>query len=346
MKRTVENWPVEKLMALRSRISFPEYQREKSLWATEVKIKLIDSILIDIDIPKLYFYFVGRGNYEVIDGQQRLWSIWEFLNGEFPYKVGRGGKEQYFSNLTAAQIQQIKSYEFQITVIEGADELYLRELFIRLQLGLLLNTGEKLHAATGKMQQFVFRKLALHPFIKQIGIPMRRYAKQTLCAQICINSFTQNKLGSFARTRYDDLEQFFIEYADPKGEDLDLFNEQSKRIFEKLDQLQKIFGGNAKNLRNRSYILSIYLFVEDLISGGGEFSADQKKSFSSFVFLLWKRLREESSLGIDRQNRELYSFQSYLSSAPGETYQIKNRHDKLNQYYEHFKRTERIKGDS
>ena len=343
MERKVQNWSVEKLNKARTRISFPEYQREKSLWQNEKKIKLIDSILNDFDIPKLYFNLLRDNNIEVIDGQQRLWSVWEFLDDE--YRYGTGGKRTFFSQMTPAEKQKIREYKFQATVFEEADDDYLRELFIRLQIALLLNTGEKLHAAKGKMKQLVFEKLAHRSFIEQIGISERRYAKQTLCAQICINSFNRTKLGSFKRTRYEDLRDFFIEYLDPKGKDLELFNMQSRRISDVLYQLSKCFGSKTKNLKNRSYILSIYLFIEELINHEGELSAEERKSISNFVFLLWRRLKEESELGIARENKELYTFQTLLSIAPGEAYQIERRYQKLNELYEHFNKPGKIKDD-
>jgi hypothetical protein len=209
-----------------------------------------------------------------------------------------------------------------------------------LQLGLLLNTGEKLHAATGKMKTFVFSTLADHKFIKALGMPTRRFAKQTLCAQICINSFSKEKINKFARTRYDDLIQFFEEYADPQGKDLERFRKQTTQIPAVLDQLWTCFGEKARELKNRSYILSIYLFLEE-----HGLARDEYRQFSSFVFLLWKRLKEEGSLGMDRKNRELYSFQSLLSSAPGEEYQIQRRHEKLKQYYKYFQAKGKIEGD-
>lgn len=310
-----------------------------------MQLGIIDSILRDIDIPKLYFYLLKDGSIEVIDGQQRLWSVWDFLDGEFEYKVDNNKKKIFFRALSASEKRKILNYNFQITVLEGVDEDYLRLLFKRLQLGLLLNTGEKLHAATGKMKQLVFRKLANHLFIQDIDIPKRRFAKETLCAQICINSFRKEKLNEFSGTRYENLEIFFGEYADPRGKDLELFNARSKEISATMDQLGQCFGGNAKNLRNRSYILSIYLFMEELVGKEGKLSVGEQKTFSNFVSRLWKRLREESKRGIDRNNRELYSFQTLLSSAPGEAYQIERRHKKLSEYFEHYKKTEKIKGD-
>jgi hypothetical protein len=339
MKRKVEDWSVAQLYKERTRISFPEYQREKMLWPEEKKSLLIDSILQDIDIPKLYFNRLKDKNLEVIDGQQRLWSIWQYLDGMYRYKVN--GTGQLFSNLSFSQKKQIENYKFQITVFDEATDDYLRTLFVRLQLGLLLNTGEKLNVATGKMKEFVFKKLVAHSFIKRLGIPARRYAKQTLCAQICINSFTRQKLKSFARTRYDDLLNFFSEYEDPRGQDLVLFNSETRKIEAVLDELRQCFGAESEKLKNRSYILSIYLFIEEL----SPLSTRERKTFVDFVFRLWKRLREEMKLGMDRTNRELYSFESFLSSAPGEAYQIERRHEKLKEYYTHFKETGKIKGD-
>jgi hypothetical protein len=336
--RRIENWTVNQLEKRRNQISFPEYQREKSLWPVEKKSMLIDSILNDIDIPKLYFNRIKADEIEVIDGQQRLWSIWEFLDEIFQYQSD--GKKSYFSGLTPSQQRIIRDYTFQVTVFEQADEDYLRELFVRLQLGLLLNTGERLHAGTGKMKNFVFNALAGHKFVKAIGIPARRFAKETLCAQISINSFARAKQGSFSRTRYEDLNVFFKEYADPRGKDLELFQRQTKSIYAVMDQLWGCFAESARNLRNRMYILSIYLFVEE-----HSVSAREGKTLTEFVFLLWRRLKEEAALGIDRENRELYSFQSYLSSAPGEEYQIERRHKKLEEYYEFYKAKKKIMGD-
>lgn len=341
INRDVEDWTVLKLDKERDSISFPEYQREKSLWTVERKALLIDSILRDFDIPKLYFNRLKDKSIEVIDGQQRLWSVWEFLDDEYPYKFA--GKSELFSDLNTTQKNKIRDYKFQVTVFDEADDDYLRDLFIRLQWGLLLNTGEKLHAATGKMKHFVWN-FANQSFIKNLGIPERRYARQTLCAQITLNVFTRGKLDSFARTRYEDLMHFFAEYEQPQGKDEKTFQTTTRQILAVADKLSTGFGKETKALRSRSYILSVYLYFYELVADGDLTAAEQKK-FAEFVFKLMKRVRDESRLGIDRKNRELYSFDTMLSSAPGEKYQIERRHEKLGEYYDFFKKTGRIKGD-
>ena len=120
MKRKVENWSVDRLNKERTRISFPEYQREKTLWSDDKKSKLIDSNLCDFDIPKLYFNRLKNNNIEVIDGQQRLWSVWEFLNDEYQYEAGE--KRTKFSKLTPAEKQKILRFLTRMYAWSGVKE--------------------------------------------------------------------------------------------------------------------------------------------------------------------------------------------------------------------------------
>ena len=318
MKRNVETWSVDRLYKIRGEIAFPEYQRQPNLWSVDKKRLLIDSILRDIDIPKLYFNKPAEGGYEVVDGNQRLWALWDFLDGVYTYTAG--GAEKKFLELEQEQQATIRQFKLQVAVIEEADDEYLRDLFVRLQLGLLLVTGEKLRAATGTMKNFVFQTLSGHAFITSLRVPERRFARETLCAQISVNSFSRAKRDAFARTRYEDLAQFFREYADPQGIELTLYDRQTKIILAALTGLHECFGEQASELTNRSYILSVYLFFEEFQKA---ITAEKvRKQFVRFVLQLWRRLREEVSAGIDRHNRELYEFESMINSAPGERYQI------------------------
>lgn len=342
MKRSFKEMTVEQLYSIRDQITFPDYQREPKLWGKKDKQLLIDSILKDIDIPKLYFNRLSKDEYEVIDGQQRLWAIWEFIGNE--YGIADNGQIKKFKELDSECKTKILNYKFQITIIEKASEDDLRTLFLRLQLGLLLITGEKLKASFGKMRDFIFNTMVVHPFISTVGIPPRRFSKQTLCAQICINSFSKENKKEFSRTRYEDLEYFFRFYANPQGQDLAFFRSKTKEIVSTLDVLNIHFGERAKDLRNRSLILSIYLFVDELSLN----RANRKilSKFVEFVFILIGRLREESKKGFYRKNEELYKFESFLSNAPGEKYQITNRQNQLRELFDYYLTTGKIKGDS
>ncbi len=60
----------------------PEYQR-RLRWTTSQKSKLIESLLLNIPVPPVFFYESDAARYEVMDGQQRLNTIRDFFAGAF-----------------------------------------------------------------------------------------------------------------------------------------------------------------------------------------------------------------------------------------------------------------------
>ena len=60
----------------------PEYQR-RLRWSTPQKSKLIESLLLNIPVPPIFLYESDAARYEVMDGQQRLNSVHEFMAGDF-----------------------------------------------------------------------------------------------------------------------------------------------------------------------------------------------------------------------------------------------------------------------
>lgn len=60
----------------------PEYQR-RLRWSTAQKSKLIESLLLNIPIPPVFLYESDAARYEVMDGQQRLNAVKEFISGDF-----------------------------------------------------------------------------------------------------------------------------------------------------------------------------------------------------------------------------------------------------------------------
>jgi len=66
----------------------PDYQRP-AVWSKSQKRLLIDTILRKYDIPKMYWRKIKKNpdTYEVVDGQQRLNAIWEFMDDG--YNLGK-----------------------------------------------------------------------------------------------------------------------------------------------------------------------------------------------------------------------------------------------------------------
>src|SRR5258708_13111898 len=87
----LKNSTIMYLQSIRDEINMnPDYQRSGGVWTTEKRRLLIDSILNDYDLPKIYFHGLSSQalsktgyRYAVIDGRQRLETIWQFMDGEF-----------------------------------------------------------------------------------------------------------------------------------------------------------------------------------------------------------------------------------------------------------------------
>jgi len=69
-------------------VLIPGFQRNY-IWDIKRASKLIESILIGLPIPQIFLYEEARNKFLVIDGQQRLMSIYYFVQQRFPRKEKR-----------------------------------------------------------------------------------------------------------------------------------------------------------------------------------------------------------------------------------------------------------------
>ena len=60
----------------------PEYQR-RLRWDNKKKSKLIESFIMNVPVPPVFLYETSVGEFEVMDGQQRLNTVVEYFSNEF-----------------------------------------------------------------------------------------------------------------------------------------------------------------------------------------------------------------------------------------------------------------------
>ena len=116
----------------------PEFQRD-SIWPPSAKAYLIDTILNDRPIPLLYFQRMtsaqtGKPKYAVIDGQQRLRAVLEFLDNRFALVESKNPKYKgkRFSALSPEFQSRILDYDFYIQEISGYTDHNIRDMFVRM----------------------------------------------------------------------------------------------------------------------------------------------------------------------------------------------------------------------
>ncbi|MBH0098053.1 DUF262 domain-containing protein [Salinibacterium sp. NSLL150] len=69
-------------------VKIPRYQRN-FVWDRARSSKLIESLILGLPVPQVFLYEDARNSFQIIDGQQRLMSIYFFLVGRFPRKKVR-----------------------------------------------------------------------------------------------------------------------------------------------------------------------------------------------------------------------------------------------------------------
>jgi len=97
----------------------PIYQRE-FIYKDAQRNAVIKSIKNNFPLNVLYWVENKNGSYEVLDGQQRLISIGQYVSGAFSIEWPDAGS-LYFHNLTKDQQDQILNYKLMVYFCEGTD---------------------------------------------------------------------------------------------------------------------------------------------------------------------------------------------------------------------------------
>lgn len=138
----------------------PDYQR-KFTWQTDRKTKFIESIHMGLPIPFLFFWEMGDGKLEIVDGSQRIRTLEEYVTGEL--KLGEleelpSLSGTRFTDLSEGrQLKMLNRSIRGIILSEHADEQARYDMFERINTGSkVANPGEvRRGALRGKFQEMI-----------------------------------------------------------------------------------------------------------------------------------------------------------------------------------------------
>jgi hypothetical protein len=126
----------------------PDFQRQ-FVWDSAKSSSLIESLLLDVPIPVIYLAEDTDGVLSVIDGQQRLCSIFSFIDGKFP-----DGKEFSLTQLRILKDLNGKTYrEIELNYQEKIDSSPLSIIIIKKEsdLELRFDIFERLNTGSVKL---------------------------------------------------------------------------------------------------------------------------------------------------------------------------------------------------
>ena len=365
MRRTAKTWPISKLRKKANSINFPEYQREPNIWSRNAKQRLIDSIARCFDIASFYFYVDDKETWDCVDGRQRIGAMLSFLGENsqdadegFAFKILNEvfeDQEHPFVDLDGKTYEEIsamaeegdaKAKEFQeaylkygLTIVMLSDSSMPSEFnlqFARLNIGTIINSGEKLNAMVGDLRDLCFEDLGTHKFLESVQIPTRRFAREQLAAQVVAQVFAiEESEGSdphqFARTRHVDLQRLFKAHT--------VLREERKEWIERLRDLMDLLASEMESfppLRSRAIVLSTILLAYDEDVKSPETARSLGGFIGEFVRCLTWQIRK--GLDIDRtQYAYLLEFQRHLTQASVEKPAVTARAALLKDAYRHWR---------
>ena len=320
MKIQKDKKPLDKLYTRRNRYDLqPDFQRSK-VWSPEKESRLLDTIYKGWDIPKVYLNVIDAENFEVIDGQQRLTAIFKFYDDKLalPNDLNNIGGMTY-QQLDDRIKDKFDDYDIDLVLIHDATEEEIRDLFLRLQLGVPTNTAERLNAISGKMTQFI-KKISSHNFFRnKIILKNNRLAHFAVAAQITL--LLSDGIRSI---KFKDLSDFFN-----NNKAFDENCKTGKNLKKLLNEVDKIFVKQNYVLRNRALIISFFLLLKTLQDNGLKINEGIRTSLRKFYEEFYTKLQGEVEKGANATDAELIIFQSKVSQDADSRESIQTRNNIL-----------------
>lgn len=255
----------------------PWYQRKGGVWDIQKKQLLIDSILNEFDIPKLYFHALcpPKDNYDfsVIDGRQRLESIWEFMDDKFPLaedftslqnpEIQCGGLK--YSDL-AIKYPRLKirfdSFTLPIICVETEEIYLIEEMFSRLNEAVPLNAAEKRNAIGGPMAAII-RDLAEHVFFRcKVKFGDSRYQHRETVTKLIFIEYSLINKRKILDTKKPYLDHMVKKYKNESRDKVQQYIRLTEKI---LTPLSNVFSNKDQLLRNDGIVPVYYLVTKEAI---------------------------------------------------------------------------------
>ena len=150
----------------------PAYQRGE-VWKVQQASRLIESVILGVPLPAIYLSEEADGSMSVIDGQQRLISFFNFIDGDFALKglevrVDLNGLK--YSKLSEDVREKIDEGVLrQITFLKNSDPDLKFEVFKRLNSGSVsLNHQEMRNCVYRGPYNALLRKLSEEPDFQRV----------------------------------------------------------------------------------------------------------------------------------------------------------------------------------
>lgn len=207
----------------------PDIQREY-VWDDKKASKLIESLILNIPIPIIYFAETSDAKYEIFDGHQRVRSIARFLNNEFALSglsvLSEYNKMKFFNLPEREQrFLLMRTIRAVIILIDSHPNMKF-EIYERLNTGSIMLNAQELRNSIyrGRLNDLLHQLAKDRMFRTLIGTshPRRRMADE----ELILRFFAMHaKLPAYRPPLKRFLNEFMNSNRDPSEEQLEALRE-------------------------------------------------------------------------------------------------------------------------
>jgi hypothetical protein len=267
----------------------PKFQR-RNVWSPLAKSYFIDTIVRSLPIPPIFVRPIidvssRRILREVVDGQQRLRTIIEYVNGDFTIMPVHN---RNLANLPFSYIpEQVKRaiFEYKITtnLLENISDAEVLEVFSRINTYTVPLNPQELRNSLylGPFKQAMYRIAHKHyQFFKLNGILTDETIARMDDAEL-ISEVTIGILQGPTQTDKETIDEFYARYEDsfPLSDRLDMMFAEAFTV------IDAVFGDNLRNTQFRRVPL-FYSFL--LIILENLYELEDKNALSATGIVLAK----------------------------------------------------------
>lgn len=216
-------------------IKIPKFQRQ-FVWRQVQSSKLIESFLVGLPVPAIFLYTERKSQqYFVIDGQQRLKSIFYFLEGYFDEAVsgkrkvfrleGLSVKSRYF-NKTFSELEEPDQRRlnncvlrsFIVQQLEPDDETSIYHVFERLNTGGTLLTNQEVRNCVyrGKLNEQLLEMNKYLGWRKILGKPEPDSRQKDI--ELMVRFLSLRDLSHYEKPMKEVLSKFMKKNINPNSE--------------------------------------------------------------------------------------------------------------------------------
>lgn len=295
------------------------YQR-RAIWTDKDKVRLIETILLHYVVPSIYLWQskinpdTGETETHIVDGQQRISAIDDFIRGKIclktDYLMDEDSKKIYgdkkFKDLDSESKASFWNYKLSVIEIDpNAREEHVINMFERLNLtNYNLNQSEKRHAKSGAFHVFA-TEVSENQFWEVLkvfsGADVKRMNDITYCATIIIlmkkGIVDQSKMNDVINSTY---EQYRNEYPE--------LNEDKERLEKTMSAILRLQNDiTAAFLKRKAQLYSIFSIIFYMQRKGIDLDQGIIDKFIEFVSIYELFINEENSvLELTNEEGEIY----------------------------------------